>query len=135
MPLRRSRDLDFLLVGSEGDDKCGLKNYIYDALISCMITGFDERFWVSFAFDDAYYKGESNRESVVSLADAVELSMTGDKRVVMDPSTRCEVNADTPIREPREQFLRVFESQVRRAKLEWRNVTENLLRLTKPYEV
>jgi hypothetical protein len=90
---------------------------------------------VSYEFDDAYYKGNSNRESVESLADAVERSMKGTKRVFMDPSTRGEVSADTPIRRPRVYFLRVLECQIRRAKLEWRNVVENLLRLTKQYEV
>ncbi|KAH8904486.1 hypothetical protein BR93DRAFT_149680 [Coniochaeta sp. PMI_546] len=131
--LRRCRDMDFHLMGVDSNHH-GPRNYVYESLVSCLVTGFDERFWVSFVFDDTYYKGENNRESIDTLAEAVESSMEGDTRVLMDPSTRCEVNADNSIPTPRQYFLRVLECQVRRAKLEWYNVVQNLLRFTKSYE-
>ncbi|GAB1310598.1 hypothetical protein MFIFM68171_00808 [Madurella fahalii] len=129
-PLRRSRDLNFLLLDPPDTDSLvpTLEDCIYEAQISCIVTGFDERCWVALAFVDTYYKGGNNRESAEYYADQVH-----DNAIFMDPLTRGRVDADIPTWKPREYFLRLLESRANQVRQEWHNVVSRLLQITEQY--
>lgn len=132
-PLRRSWDLNFLSLDSSDGAAPQFEDCIHEAQVSCIVTGFDERSWIAIAFIDTYYDGENSLESVECHAQKTEASIQGDSRVLMDPFTLGETNADRPIWKPREYFLRILECRIRQIRFEWQNVVERVLQLTQPY--
>jgi len=59
-PLRRShelRDLDFT---EEGQASSLVRANIYEAQISCLLSGLDHHSWVAYLFVDTYYQGVSS---------------------------------------------------------------------------
>ncbi|KAK0611969.1 hypothetical protein B0T14DRAFT_339079 [Immersiella caudata] len=133
-PLRRCRGLDFLVLDPQHDPATPVQDCIYEAQISCMVTGFDDESWVGLAFVDTYYRGDDDRESVEYYASE---SADGDEAienpVLMDPLTGGRFDANAPIWKPREYFLRLLECRVDQVRLEWHNVVSRLLQITEPY--
>lgn len=120
-PLRSGRDVSFL-----GMRNTGPRAHIYEAQISCMIAGVDNRHWTAYGFFDTYHDGPDSRHGV-------RFYQPAEGEVVMDPLTRGRHAADTPIWTAREYFLRVMESCVQEAKAEWQNVGRQLLKALRPY--
>ena len=55
-PLRHVRDVSIL-------DFEGRSSFLYEAQISCVISGFDERRWVAYGFVDSYFDGEDGENA------------------------------------------------------------------------
>ncbi|KAK3692167.1 hypothetical protein B0T22DRAFT_435486 [Podospora appendiculata] len=105
-PLRRSRDLNFLNLDPADGPALSVEDCIYEAQISCMVTGIDERSWVGITCVDTYYKGDDSQECAEYYA---EQSMNGAK---MDPLACGQFDADKPLWKPREYFLRLLKCRI-----------------------
>ncbi|KAK0649648.1 hypothetical protein B0T16DRAFT_457041 [Cercophora newfieldiana] len=133
-PLRRCRSLEFLVLDPQHDPATPVEDCIYEAQVSCIVTGFDEGSWVGLAFVDTYYRGDDDRESVEYYADQnSEAEARMENPFLMDPLTGGRVDANAPIWKPREYFLRLLECRIDQVRREWHNVVSRLLQITEPY--
>ena len=122
--LRRCRDLSFL-----NQSRTEASEYLYQAQISCVITGPDRWRWVAYCFVDVYYETEGKE----TVSQYYEDSM-GEDGLRTDPLTLGCVDADTPIRDPREYFLKVFWIRLNQVRREWQRVVERLSQEVRAYE-
>ncbi|KAK3313608.1 hypothetical protein B0H66DRAFT_566617 [Apodospora peruviana] len=121
-PLRSRKDLSFL------EKPAGRHNtFVYEAQISCVVTGIADRFWTAYGFFDTYHDGGNNVKHDVHLYEPTE----GEPD--MDPLTGGRHASDTPIWTARDYFLRVLESSVSEVKDEWHNTVLNLTKKIKPF--
>ncbi|KAK3333324.1 hypothetical protein B0T19DRAFT_122819 [Cercophora scortea] len=128
-PLRWSSNLGFLKLDPSDGPASSVEDCIYEAQISCIVTGIDERSWVGYACIDTYYKGDrdDNQESVEYY---VEQSINGPR---MDPLSGGRFDADKPIWKPREYFLRLLDCRMDQVRQEWHNVVSRALQTTEEY--
>lgn len=127
--------MEFLVLDPQHDPATPVEDCIYEAQISCIVTGFDEQSWIGLAFVDTYYRGDDDRDSVEYYAeqnaDAEPESI--ENPFLMDPLSGGEIDANSPIWRPREYFLKIFECRVKQVRFEWHNVVDRLLQITEPY--
>ncbi|KAG5654863.1 hypothetical protein KAF25_010987 [Fusarium avenaceum] len=117
-PLRQSRKLKYLNMGSEHDNPV----HIYEVQVSCLITGIDEDSWVAYQFIDTYYQGNEPLHQ--------QEQINGYK---YDPLTDGLVNANQPIWAPREYFLIVYELRLKQVRHAMHNLMARLLLRLEPY--
>jgi hypothetical protein len=126
-PLRHVHDVSFLdFTDSE------TSSFLYEAQISCMISGPDEWRWVVYCFVDTYFDPESERESILS--DPMDNLLAQGLR--LDPFTRdyYAANDETPTHNPREFFLTMLRFRIDQVKNEWTKVVERLKKSIREYE-
>jgi len=98
-PLRQTKDISFL------HWEVGLPNeFLYEAMVSCAISGLHEHSWVAYCFVDTYFDGSDDRRETVVEYHKDKLAEEGAN---MDPLTYGNVCADVPMWEPRAYFLEV----------------------------
>ncbi|KAK3339728.1 hypothetical protein B0T25DRAFT_618264 [Lasiosphaeria hispida] len=118
--LRSCKNISFL------DKSDTSETYIYEAQVSCTVTGVDNGYWTAYAFFDTYHDGgESKRD--------VQFYELTKGRAIVDPLAGGRYESNPPIWTAREYFLRIMEACVRDIKSEWRNVALSLLKKIKPY--
>ncbi|KAM5349660.1 hypothetical protein ACJ41O_006165 [Fusarium nematophilum] len=124
--LRKSRQLQHL--GIEGDESSQV--YIYEAQVSCLVTGLDQESWVAYLFLDTYYQGTASSESVTYYHRKGE---DGGQLYKPDPLTAGTCNAQKPIWTPREYFLIVYECRLKQVRHALHNLASRLLLKLEPY--
>ncbi|KAK5275605.1 hypothetical protein LTR40_012775, partial [Exophiala xenobiotica] len=92
---------------------------LYEAQISCVITGADKWRWVAYCFVDVYHEAEGKE----TVSQYYEDSMGGNGSRT-DPLTL----------DPREYFLKVYQIRLNQVKREWRRVVERLRQVVRAYE-
>ena len=90
----------------------GVENYLYEAQVSLVITGIDDKAWTAYCIDDTYFEEDK---------DIAFLEANHD--TFMDPVLFCSSSLDRPDWSPREYFLRALNAHIERVEQEWRNVT------------
>jgi len=132
-PLRRSQHLSFLpLLPTENEAPGTNTNCLYEAQISCLVSGIDQWSWVAYAFVDTYYKGANNTESATFYRDSI-LEETESGGVKPDALSGGRLDANRPVWWPKEYFLRVLEPRVEQVKQEWLNTVSRLLSAVELY--
>ncbi|RDW64274.1 hypothetical protein BP5796_10776 [Coleophoma crateriformis] len=124
--LRRSEEVIHLDVkGHDLEIDPELKDYIYEAQISVMITGMDNYFWTGYCFVDTYFKDQDdNRERVEHYCNSEQK---------LDPTSCGRMTADRPIWTPREYFLRTLSFRMDQVKQEWNNAVVQLIEQIEPH--
>jgi len=98
-PLRQTKDISFL------NWEAGLPSgFLYEAMVSCVVAGLHEHNWVAYCFVDTYFDGSDDRRETVLEYHKDKVSEDG---MNMDPLTYGNCDAEDPIWDPREYFLRV----------------------------
>lgn len=111
----------------------GVKDYIYEARTSLMITGLDDWFWTAYCFADIKFKGSEHRESIENYANpAGPLKPPNSRIPTRDPISCGKMEADRPIWNPRQYFLHILSIRMEQVKQEWDNSVFLLLRHIKP---
>ena len=88
---------------------------MFEAHFSFVICGWHERRWAAYAFDDTQFGGDDLYEKMSYNYDSFQ----------PDPfAPNTEINADTPIWNPRQYFLAIVEARMAQAVVSW----ETLLR-------
>jgi len=123
-PLRRCRSLAFLNRLSAELTMFDIDGYIYEAQISCLVTGIDNYSWIGYAFVDTYFKGPDNNECV----EYYDTTAKG-----MDPLTMGRYDANRPVWTPREYFVRVLQCRMDQVRQEWNNTVSGLLQGIEPH--
>ncbi|KAH0847219.1 hypothetical protein AYO21_02607 [Fonsecaea monophora] len=119
IPLRRRQDISFLNWQADAPSI-----YLYDAQVSCVITGFDWTRWIAWLFIDTYYfdPGDESEEDVSEYYED-GLSPAGMRA---DPLTYGLLDADKPIWDPEDYFLTVLKTRFAQVKREWKGVVTKL---------
>ena len=86
----------------------GLPEYLYEAQISVIVTGFDEWFWTAYCCTDTYFGSEKN----------IHFYHDGGPSGYDAPGGGDRPNHD-PIWNPREYFLNVLSRRFRQITKEW----------------
>ncbi|KPM35931.1 hypothetical protein AK830_g10661, partial [Neonectria ditissima] len=121
-PFRRAHRLRYL--ESQEHDQSFSAN-IYEAQISCLVTGLDHDSWVAYLFIDTYYQGKKSHESVEHYGSQQDFRQ--------DPLTAGTGDADIPTWTPREYFLPVYEARLGQMKHATHNIIASLLGKLEPY--
>lgn len=103
------------------DERCCL----YEAMTSVVVTGNDHWTWTAYGFVDTYW---DSRESVDGYHE-----MKGRRRGRADPLANGQINADEPLWDPREYFLKVVEIRTGLALMEWIQIIKRMEREVKQY--
>src|SRR3569833_304265 len=104
-PWRHSQRVPFMISQS------GLTYYLYESQTSIALTGMDDSLWTVFALSDAYY--DEKRSSQYHHRQTRRSSLR------FDPLWPGRVDANLPLWDPREYFLRVTDIQLEKATQEW----------------
>ncbi len=124
--LRKARQLPRLDPSAKGTGSIlreakAATEYLYEAQLSVCVTGSNDRVWTATAFQDNYFQGPD--EDMVTRCGR----LTDSHGVFQaDPLTAGEKDANVPIWNPREYFLRVVEIQVDRVRKELHQIVSIL---------
>ncbi|KAH7160448.1 hypothetical protein B0J13DRAFT_644073 [Dactylonectria estremocensis] len=124
--LRNVTDLSFLtrqMTGSALDFLC-------EAKVSVLITGSDPCRWVAYCFVNTYFDQENSEDSVDAYHEVREF---GEDSIQLDPLTAGHLDANLPIKGPREYFLAVLQARLRLIKAEWHVLVKRLETLVLEY--
>lgn len=110
-------NITFLRTFSEKHDNSE-DDIIYEAKISCLVSGWDSYSWVAYMFIDLYFEECLVDEDLESINDYEQHLLDG---VKVDPFT-AETTTNAALDDPREYFLQVFSKRLRKAKNEWENL-------------
>lgn len=126
-PVRRSRDLKFLSMlvagASEGSEDC-----LYEAQVSCLVSGVDQFSWTAYLFVDTYHKGKVNEESPTTYDEGAKAN-----GLYLDPLTHGRHDANMPVWSPREYFVQVLDARLDQVQQEWSDVVDRILQVIEPY--
>lgn len=85
--------------------------------MSVAVTGIDHWVWVAYCCVDTYFESKNMVEWYDKLT-----GTNGRTRRRADPFAAGRINADEPIRTPREYFFKVFEIRVLEVLREWNGI-------------
>jgi hypothetical protein len=116
-PRRRWIDLSFLKIDTpDSPDKEPKEVWgMYEAQISCVVTGPDDFQWVGYGFVDTEIDGDLD-EPPLNEPSLDELSKDS---LNFDPISDGELDANIPISRPRDYWLKVFEIRIKQVGKEW----------------
>ncbi|KAH6982595.1 hypothetical protein EDB80DRAFT_824609 [Ilyonectria destructans] len=119
--IRRCVDLSFLNPGSGSSGQGDGTAVLYEAQISCVITGLDNWTWTAYLFVDTYFE-EDSTDDVGSYWDEVE------DQYSPDPLTRGNHDANLPesMSDPRTYFLTVLQIRFLQVKEAWEDLIKKL---------
>ncbi|KAG4422038.1 hypothetical protein IFR04_004779 [Cadophora malorum] len=121
-PLRRCWELPsvpFMSPSAGTKSTLADANYnIYEAMISIGVTGSGYHIWAAYAFVDGYF---GSRDSVDSYH-----QMKGRIRGRAEPLAAGLINADEPLWDPREYFLKVLEIRTKLVSMEWSQILNKM---------
>ncbi len=129
-PLREATNISFLSK-YPGDDLGNNDevDYLYEAEISCSLSGRDHWVWTGYMFVDTYYDNPDNRENVQNYADWDEQSTP----YQTDPFTAGGTDLDQATQIPRDYWLRVLNVRVRQVLKEWQNAVAHVKQSIEAY--
>lgn len=110
--------MTFLRTFSEKDDN-SQDDIIYEAKISCLVSGWDSFSWIAYMFIDLYFEECLVDEDLESINDYEQCHREG---VNSDPFTAAETTTNASLDDPREYFLQVFAIRLRKVKNEWEHL-------------
>ncbi|KEF55804.1 uncharacterized protein A1O9_08555 [Exophiala aquamarina CBS 119918] len=127
--LRHFYDVSFL----NGKKDPDTSSFLYEAQISCTVSGIDDEIWTGYFFIDTYFNPESKGEAVRSY-DQDSLAERGTR---VDPFTQGhhEVDRNTTTRNPREYFLTVLRFRLQQVTNEWTKVVEMFIKRCRQQEL
>ncbi len=94
-------------------------NYLCEALISTVVTGIDDSVWTALGLVDTYFDEEESTKTFQAATSSFSRP---------DPLSAGVLDAQCPILDPREYFLKVFEIRVSRVEKEWHFIVQKLRR-------
>ncbi|KAJ9612902.1 hypothetical protein H2200_002843 [Cladophialophora chaetospira] len=125
-PLRHFQDISFLGRGSQQPF-----DFLYEAQTSCLLSGSNKWRWVSYCFVDTYFDGDDEgRETLLEY----HYDKEAEHGINADPLTFGAHDADLPIWNAREYFLKVLEHRLTPIKREWRRVVVKVEREFRVYD-
>ncbi|KAI1371184.1 hypothetical protein F4677DRAFT_464434 [Hypoxylon crocopeplum] len=113
--LRGYYDITFLRTMSSKADNSPTE-YVYEAKVSCLLSGLSRYSWSTHFFNDLYFETDEDAESIEEYLDQ------GSTGTILDPLTAGKKLMDTLPCEPREYFLVVLEIRLGRIKKEWQQL-------------
>jgi hypothetical protein len=129
---KRLRDWeDLSLLARDKTKPGGQENYrLHKAQISCVIHGFDEWQWVTYAFEDTEHNKAEDYEGGDIEVGVDDGEVSGDEAMFCqeineDPITRGH-DANRPIWRPRQYFLKAFEVRIKVVREEWDDLVDKL---------
>ncbi|KAJ9607223.1 hypothetical protein H2200_008295 [Cladophialophora chaetospira] len=126
VPLRNSQDISFLNRWHQQESP----TFLYEAHITCVISGIDDWTWVAYCFADTYFDGEDGQiEFEPQCFDHFEIDGPS-----FDPLTLGNLDANAPIWNPREYFLLVFSHRLLEVKKEWHDIVARLEQSMRRFE-
>jgi hypothetical protein len=99
-----------------------IREQIFEAQLSVLVTGVDNRFWTAYSFADVYFKTPACSETAEYYQEANEEPHSGGKD-----------GANQIIWDAREFFLRILACRMEQVREEWNNVVSQLLQHIEPY--
>jgi hypothetical protein len=124
--LRKTQNVSFL--NWKNSERRG---FLYEAQISCVVSGRDQDRWLAYCFVDSYFDAnEDERESVLSYHE----DSVGEYGTLMDPLTKGCSSEGQPIERPREYFLVVLLTRLRQVQREWQQVVAKVEQSIHEYE-
>jgi hypothetical protein len=126
-PLRKTQNISFL--NWKNPER---SSFLYEAQISCVVSGRDQYRWLAYCFVDSYFDApkEEERESVLSYHE----DSLGEYGTLMDPLTNGSSSEDQPIERPREYFLVVLRTRLGQVEREWQQVIVQVEQSIREYE-
>jgi hypothetical protein len=125
-PLRKTQNVSFL--NWKNSERAG---FLYEAQISCVVSGRDQDRWLAYCFVDSYFDAsEEERESVLSYHE----DSLGEHGTLMDPLTKGSSSESEPIERPSEYFLVVLLTRLRQVQREWQQVVAKVEQSIREYE-
>ena len=121
---RQSQDVSFL------NWESSVSNFLYEAQISCLISGTDDWRWVAYCFVDTYFDADEGKETVEAYH---EISEAGEVIFAADPLTFGTSDANMSMQTPREHFLLVFRIRMFQVKREWEQVVAKIQQSIREY--
>ncbi|KIW63533.1 hypothetical protein PV04_08527 [Phialophora macrospora] len=124
-PLRRSQDVSYIHPQGNGPSE-----FLYEAHITCVISGLDDWRWVAHCFTDTYFDPiDEARDNIYQNYEAGREN----GGFHMDHLTGLP-DADIPVQNPREYFLKLLSIYLFRVRGEWERVLMKLKRSLREYE-
>ena len=113
------------------DDKHdnSIDDIIYEAKVSCLVSGWDCHSWTAHMFIDLYYEESNSDEDLESITAYEKVRQDG---LNFDPFTSSETMTNT-LRDPREYLLKVLEVRLSKVKNEWENSVLHIERSIEAY--
>lgn len=128
-PLRPYRDITFIR-GPDAENSTGVnREYLYEAQISGVVSGYDDWRWVAYCFADTYYASADRPEIGI-----LDYSENGEGNFRPDPLIGENIDAGTHKRNPREYFLQLFSQRLSQVRPEWKRVIKRLKDSLDQYE-
>jgi hypothetical protein len=128
-PLRSTKDLSFLTKPNQGRSyhQSG-QSFLHEAQSSCVVTGYNNSIWTACSLTDTFYHSRHNSDDNEDMLPyyANDTDDTDDSEESWDPLTIGQCDANNPIWDPREYFLRILNVRLEQAKEEWLNIAYNL---------
>ncbi|KAH8900825.1 hypothetical protein GQ53DRAFT_131035 [Thozetella sp. PMI_491] len=118
--LRKSWPLGFLM--KDKTREAGGQDCIYEACVSCVLTGYNDYIWTGCLGVDTYFDDASQSQDHVENFDNNQ-PMRSDPLLASHGEHH---DANKPIWDPREYFLRVLAARLRKVACEWGNVVTRL---------
>lgn len=103
------RSQDYLQDGDIG--------FLYQAHVSCIVVGDDEKSWKVFCFADTFFNDESSCDALA------EYAAEDPEDYPMDLITLGRATCDLPLWNPRLYFFRVFSIRLQSIWEEWESLT------------
>ncbi|KAH7136311.1 hypothetical protein EDB81DRAFT_693338 [Dactylonectria macrodidyma] len=131
--LRQVIDLSFLTRMPAGSSPPFELNYLCQAQVSVLITGSDPWRWVAYCFVDNYFDQEDTGDSADVYHEEREVDEVAHVVIQPDPLTAGGLDANRPIKGPREYFLAVLRARLRHIRAEWQKLVSELETLIGKY--
>jgi len=119
---RKSQDVKYLHISNGKTGKTQIQEHIFEAQLSLVVIGVDNRFWTAYSVVDVYFKTPNCSETAEYYHQANE-----------DPHSGGKDGADQIIWDAREFFLRILACRMEQVREEWNNVVSQLLHNIEPY--
>jgi hypothetical protein len=123
--LRKWEDLTLLSqdqIGSESEESYRL----HKAQLSCVVHGFDEWHWIAYAFEDTRHENDLEDDDDEVVDRQLDSSIVTFGEEDEDPILHLLDSGEKPIWKPRQYFLKAFEVQVRKFRVEWNALVHKL---------
>ena len=120
--IRRSQGVKYLHKSHGEKMQTSIQEQIFEAQLSVLVTGIDNRFWTAYSFADVYFKTPDCSETAEYYHQANE-----------DPHSGGKDGPNQVIWDAREFFLRILACRVEQVREEWNNVVSQLLQHIEPY--
>ncbi|KAI0382451.1 hypothetical protein F5Y04DRAFT_287887, partial [Hypomontagnella monticulosa] len=113
--LRQYQDVTFLRTMENKSDN-SFTEYVYEAKLSCLVSGVNRYKWSAYVFNDLYFETDEYTESVEEYHEQAGLGL------MIDPLTGGKRHRAMLPCDPRENFLLIFEVRLRMINKEWRQL-------------